>query len=494
MNKLTEMFKKLLGSKSLKYGSNSVLLVAVVLAVAVVINLLASPAMLKKVTGKDAIKWDLTPDKLYTLGDTTNKIIKDLNKDIKVYALFDDTKIKDNVELTEANEVLKKYAGPHIKIEYKDLDKNPSFIKSIDPLETKGIKANDFVFVSGTKVRKISKDELFDIGFNEQTYQTYNTGSTAENAFTGAIKYVISEKTPAVYFLEGHGEKKLSTDYKTVTEYLLRNNYETKSLNLTIEGKVPADAEILIFAAPQKDLTAPEKDKIKDFLNNGGKVVFAFDPIDSDPKLTNFDEILNANNVSLNYDIVKENDDTRHIKNKATDILPDIQDNFISNPLDPKNLLMIMPKSRSINILKNSRNDITTTSLMKTSSKAVGELLDKSKGKDNTGPLDLAVAVENRSGAKPSKILVLGNGSFMTDTAIVQYEQYSYNGLYFFLNSLSWMQEKKDDVIIAPKTYSNPKIQMDALQSKLTDLFVLIIYPLIIFGIGTFVWMRRRHL
>lgn len=494
-NKNNNKFNKVLHSRSLKYGSTSLATIIVVIAIAVIVNMLFSPAVLTKIVGKEAIKLDLTPNKLYSLGDQTEDIVGKLTKEVKIYALYDDTKISGDAELTEVNELLKKYTKfKNIKIEYKDTDKDPSFIKSIDPEGLKKISKNDIVFVSGKKVKNLSKYDLFTTQFDEQTYQSYKTGSSAEQAFTGAIKYVSSDNTPAVYFLEGHDEKKSDSDYKTVSEYLVRNNYDVKKLNLITTEKVPADAEIIIIAAPKKDISTAEKDKLKDFFKNGGKALFAFDPIENNPSLPQFEDLLAYFNVSINYDRVKENDDKRFIKGKPYDILPDVLDNTVNAVLNPSSLYVIMPQSRSLNLLKNDKEYIKVTSLMKTSSKAIGEPMDTTKGKTTQGPLDLAVAVQNDGAAKSSKIVLMGNGSFMTDTAIQQYEQFSVNGLYFFLNSVNWLQDKKDDVIIAPKTYTSPTTQMSESTANVLAGLTAIVLPLIILGAGTFVWMRRRHL
>lgn len=494
-NKNSFDMKKLLSSRSLKYGSNSLILIVVVIAIAVIVNMLFSPAVLQKVIGREALKLDLTPNKLYSLGDKTDEVMKGINKDVKVYALYDEAKIKDDAELKEVDEILKQYTKyPHIKLEYVDLDKNPTFITGLDPEGLKEIGRNDIVFAVGKKVKKLSQYDFFSTQFDQQSFQSYKTGSSAEQSITGAIKYVTSDKTPVVYFLTGHDEKKADTDYKSVNTYLLNNNYEVKSLNLATEAKVPDDAEILVVTAPKKDLTTQEKDKLKDYFKNGGKALFAFDTLDTNPKFANFEEVLSTFNVSINYDRVLENDDNRHIKNKPYDIFPVVQDNTINAPINPQSLLVYMPQTRSVNVLKNDKEYITVTSLMKTSNKAVGEVLDPTKGKNTQGPLDLAVAVENKGGSKVSKIVVMGNASFMTDSAISQYEQYAVSGLYFFLNSLNWMQEQKDEVIIAPKTYSRPMLQMSEMTANVLAVTSVIVLPLIILGFGTFVWMRRRHL
>jgi len=486
---------KVLHSRTLKYGSSSFLTIVAVVAIAVIINMLLSPAVLTKITGKDSIKFDLTPNKLFSLGSQTDEIVGGLTKDVKIYALYDESKISSDTELKEVNELLKKYTKYNkVKLEYVDTDKNPGFIKSIDPEGIKNIKKDDIVFVCGKKVKNLSKSDLFTTQFDQNSMQEYKTGSSAEQAFTGAIKYVASDKTPTVYFLEGHDEKKPDSDYQTVREYLIRNNYEVKSLNLLTAEKVPDDAEIIIVAAPKKDITSTEKDKLKDFFKKGGNAMFAFDPIANNPSLPQFEDVLSSNfNLTINYDKVKENDDQRFIKNKPYDLLPDVLDNTINSPLNPTSLYVIMPNSRSVNSVKNDKEYIKITPLMKSSAKSVGEPFDAAK-KTEQGPLNLALASENQGGEKVSKMVLMGNGSFMTDSAIQQYEQFSVNGLYFFLNSLNWLQNKTDEVIIAPKNYTTPTMQMAQSTTNVLAIITVVVLPLLILGLGTFVWMRRRHL
>lgn len=485
---------KFISSRSLKYGSASIVTIIAVVAIAVIVNMMFSPAVLNKLAGRDAIKFDLTPNKLFSLGDQTNQIVGGLTKEVKVYALYDEAKISGEAQLKEANEILKKYTKfKNIKLEYVDTDKNPSFIKSIDPDNIKNIQKNDIVFVSGKKVKNLNKSDLFTTQLDQQTMQESTTGSQAEQAFTGAIKFVSSDVTPVVYFLEGHDEKKPDTDYTTVKGYLIRNNYDVKTLNLLTTPKVPDDAEIVLIAAPKKDITSTEKDKLMEYFKNGGNALFAIDPIDNSPSLPQFESLLSYFNVTIDYDKVKENDDKRFPKGKPYDILPDVVDNDINSPLNPSSLYVIMPSSRSISTLKNTKEYIKVTSLMKSSAKAVGEPSDP-KAKTIQGPLDLALAVQNDGGSKSSKIVLMGNGSFMADSSIQQYEQFSINGLYFFLNSLNWLQNKTNEVIIAPKTYSSPTMQMAQSTANVLAIFTVVVLPLLILGIGTFVWMRRRHL
>lgn len=159
MEKKNRLFKNLLQSRSLRYGSNSILLIAIVVAIAVFTNVLV---------GMTDLKLDLTPNKLFSVGDTTESLLKNLKKDVTIYGLFDDAMAGENKEATELLKQYEKY--DHIKIVYKDPDKNPGLIKDIDPNETKKFQKGDFVLKSGNKLKVVSSYDLYDYQMNQQDF------------------------------------------------------------------------------------------------------------------------------------------------------------------------------------------------------------------------------------------------------------------------------------------------------------------------------------
>lgn len=482
-NNIKKSFNKVFKSRTFKYGTNSVILIAVVVAIAVILNILVDMAQ---------VKWDLTPNKLYSIGDTTKKILKELDKDVTIYGLFDESKISSSSADKEFVELLDQYAKyPHVTVEYVDPDKNPGIKKQIDPDNVlTDISKSAFIVKCGGKLKNLSYYDLFSTYFDQQSFQTRVIGSSAEQGFTGAIKYVTSEITPTIYFTIGHDEKDIDKNFSSLKEQLVNNNYDVKPVNLVIEEKVPEDTEILVVASPKKDLTINEKDKIKEYLKNGGKAIFMFDFLELDPQFPQFENILIEYNLGLNYDKVKENDENRHWPQNPYVALLDVK----SSKVMSENFNVLMANSRSINILKNIKEYIEVIPLAKTSGKAVGEQVDKSRGNDIVGPLDIAVAVEHKGWQKPSKIIVIGNSSFLEDRSADTFGPYFSNSIIFFLESVMWMREKKEDVIIAPKQYSQQWVDITAEQAKYMGIAVVVILPLIILGLGTFVYLRRRHL
>ena len=480
---IKKTFNKIIKSRTFKYGTNSIVLIAVVIAITVIVNILVDTA---------GVKWDLTPTKIYSIGDTTKNILENLDKDVIIYGLFDETRLSSTSQDKEFVDLLEQYAKyPHVQVKYVDPDKNPGILNEIDPDDTLGdVSKSVFIVKSGNKLRALSYYDLFSTYFDESTFQTYITGSAAESGFTGAIKYVTAEYTPVIYFTTGHDEKKVDDNFSYLKQQLINNNFEIKTVNLMIEQKIPEDAEILVVSSPQKDLTIPERDLLKDYFENGGNVIFMFDYLEMNPQFPQFENVLMEFNLGLNYDKVKENDESKHWPQNPYIILTELQ----SNQVISENYGVIFPNSRSINILKNVKEYINTIPLATTSEQAVGEQIDKNKGNDIPGPLNIAVAVLNEGWYQPSKIAVIGSSAFVDDSSSDTLGPYFNNSLVFFLDIVDWMYEAKEDTVISPKTYSYQYINITAAQANYVAVGVVGILPLTILGIGVFVFLRRRHL
>lgn len=487
MNKITGAIKGFFSKRSFKYGSNSIILIVAVVVIAVLVNLFV---------GMVDVKVDLTPNKIFSLTDVTKSLLKDLKQDVTIYGLFDDGKIGTTDEYKQVTDLLSLYEkNTHIKVKYVDPDKNPGIIKELDPQNTMSLQKADFVVVSKVngkeKKKKLSESDLFAVNTDQQTFQQTLVGSNAEQGLTGAIKFVTAAKTPVVYFTEGHDEIGVDSDYTQVKQYLEQNNYEVKTINLTTAGKLPEDAEILVVASPKNDISTTEKDAIDAYLKAGGKAVFMFDYLSNDPDFNNFNSLLSGYNVAVDYDKIKETDSGRHPQGDDYTVLFDVS----SNSIVSEESKVVFSNSRSISILKNAKDYITATSLIKTSDTAVGEAASASRGQNLQGPLDVAVAVENKGGSAASKILVMGNASFVSDSAAKgSYANYYQYGAVFFVQSINWMFDKKDDVNIPTKNYATQQINVSQLQASVMGVVVVIVLPLIILGTGLFVFLRRRHL
>ena len=477
---------KFLNKRSLKYGTNAAILIVAVVAIAILVNILV---------GMTGLKLDLTTNKLFSLSDVTKSELEKLDKDVEIIGLFDELKVSGDTQYKQVTELLSLYAkNPRIKVSYIDPDRNPGIINELDPDDTMDLASSDFIvksIVNGNeKKKKLEYYDLFAVEFDQYSFQSYVTGSTAEQGFTGAIKYVTSEVTPVVYFTEDHNEIDMDSEYTNVKSYLEKNNFLVKKLNLISVDKIPEDAALIIVASPKKDITINEKEVLDEYLTNGGKAIFMFDYLANDPSFDQFNNLFGKFNLALNYDKVKETDESRHIPNDPSTMVLDVS----SNSIIPQSFKTLLNNSRSVSILKNVKEYVITTSLMSTSKDAIGEMVSKSRGDDLKGPLDIAVAVEYEGGMKPSKIIVMGNASFISDSAYETFGDYYNNSMAFFLQSMNWMIDKNDEIIVPTKNYENNTITITQQQTTVIGGALVIIFPLLILGTGLAVYLRRRHL
>jgi ABC-2 type transport system permease protein len=249
-------FKEILNKRSLRFGSYSFILTAIVIAAAILLNSIVSGTKLR-----DKLKIDLTSNKLYSVGETTGEVLKELDTEVEIIGLFDE-KAMESTQYGQVIEFIKQYENKSsmIKIKYVDPAKNPAYIQNeLDPTGVLGVSNYDFVVRSGKRAKVLSSSDIFEYTFDSQTYSGYYlTGLNAEYAFTGAIRYVTSENIPVIYFAEGHGEGDPDNDFSELKSDLELNGYEIKKINLAAVETVPEDASLIIFANPLQDLSIAE--------------------------------------------------------------------------------------------------------------------------------------------------------------------------------------------------------------------------------------------
>jgi hypothetical protein len=477
LDKAARALLRFFRNKNLKYGVNSIAVTVITVAIMIALNLLI---------GLLDIKWDLTSNQLFTIGDESRELLSKLNKPVEITGLFDEMQISTDTRIRDALRMLDNYTKhPNVSVRYLDPDQNPSLIRDLDPNGALDLAKSNFVVRCGTKSKKLTLIDLFE--FN-QTYEII--GVKAEEAFSGAIQYVAADKSPIVYFMDGHDELAADTHFTVLKNYLLNNNYLVETLNMTGASAIPDDTELLVFASPQMDLNPGELDVLRDYFSVGGKAVFLFDYNEYGREFPNFNTLFETFNLAINNDKVRSDDAAAHMTDDPYFIMYGVK----SSAVIPQSFLMPLSNSRSVSILKNQREWITSTPLLSTSALATSEPVDSAK-EPVSGPLDIAVAVENRGGSGISKVIVMGNASFMSDSAVNIYYQFHEVGMReIFLNFLRWMLGEQETLVIAPKSFATPMLTISEEAVNRVAIGVIFILPLLIVGTGLVIYLRRRHL
>jgi hypothetical protein len=465
--------------KNMKYSLLFLIMAVLVIGITIFINVLSATV---------DFNWDMTENKLYSIGEQTEVILNNLQKEVEIVMLSD----KEHVRSEEVGFILVQFLENYdkfekVKVSFIDPDKNPNAVTKLDESGVLTLSEYDIVVKCGSKTKKIT---LYDI------FQSDNYGLMmfyGEQAVTGAIKYVTSDITPTIYFVDSNTSRKLDSEYTIIKSSFENNNFVVKKINLTIADKIPEDATILFFAAPNKDLSQDEKNMVSEYLKNGGNAVFLFDPIDSTEKYKNFDSLLEEYTIAINYDRVKENHPQMHVANRPYDIIPTVGACAVTDGQDLRQYVVIMPSSTSFKRLLNDKEPLTVTPLLTTSDVAVGEPYGGGETEEVRGPVDVALIVQYES-IKTTKVAVFGNAYFATDGAISHYYPNSYSTLMLMARTVDWMYDKTNDVFVLPKSANLDSVILTGLNANLIVIVTVIAFPILIVAAGIIIWLRRRHL
>ena len=470
-----------LGKRSTKYASNYVIsLILVIVAV----------SALNYIGQRHPKRFDTTGSGQYTLAPQTKQVLEKLNRDVDIKAFF------PGGDYAPLKELLVEYraVSPHIRYEFVDPDKQPDIAKKYDvtvygtfqnPFTGSQLKFGSVVVSHGGRTEKIEK----------------RSEEVQEEDLTNALIKAGRSEAKKIYFLQGHGEKDPSdterAGYSAAKSALENQGYEVGTVNLASEGKVPADAKVLILAGPTTEPFPAEMGFIEGFLSKGsGGLLALVDPSPS-PSLQSF---LKGWGVQVNNDLVLDVSGAGRLMG-ADESIPLVLEYENHKVTDRFKAMTFFPLTRSVQPEKTVPAGLTVETLFKSNPNSWGETnlggreasFDDSK--DLKGPLSLAVAVtreikpsSEKSPAVRARMIVGGTSSFPVNA----YFSLQGNGN-LFLNMVSWLAQDEDLISIRPKPVDDRRILLSQSQLAMLRLLAMFLLPGIALVAGIIVvWNRRR--
>ena len=463
--------KKLIGTiskKHIKNGSYTMVMSVIFIAVVIVINMIVStiPSKYSEI--------DISSQKLYSIGDETKKMLKDLEKDVTIYQIAQSGSEDENI-----SNLLKKYEdeSKHIKVEQKDPVVNPKFVSQYT---SDDLSANSLIVVCGDRNKVIDYNNIYETSVDYQTYSSQTTGFDGEGQITSAIGYVTSENLPALYTVEGHGEKDMDSSIK---EDIEKANMDIKSLNLLTEGSVPDDADCLFIDSPSTDFSSDEKDAIIEYLENGGKAIIFSDYTTED--MPNFDAILENYGVQRTEGVVFEGDN------------PTINSTDASSETASAGYYVLAPYAQGIKQLDDVRDTVKIGSILTTSDQAYSKTdlnsntIEKEDG-DVEGPFDLGVSItESLDDDKETQIVYYSTSNLMDSQTN---QMVSGGNEKLIMESLKWMTDTEESasVSIPSKSLEVSYLTITDYDAAFWKICTIALIPGIFLVIGFVVWIKRR--
>ena len=475
--------KKLIGTiskKHIKNGSYTMVMSVIFIAVVIVINMIVStiPSKYSEI--------DISSQKLYSIGDESKKMLKDLEKDVTIYQIAQSGSEDENI-----SNLLKKYEdeSKHIKVEQKDPVVNPKFVSQYT---SDDLSANSLIVVCGDRNKVIDYNNIYETSVDYQTYSSQTTGFDGEGQITSAIGYVTSENLPVLYTVEGHGEKDMDSSIK---EDIEKANMDIKSLNLLTEGSVPDDADCLFIDSPSTDFSSDEKDAIIEYLENGGKAIIFSDYTTED--MPNFDAILENYGVQRTEGVVFEGDNQHYAMQMPYYLVPTINSTDASSETASAGYYVLAPYAQGIKQLDDVRDTVKIESILTTSDQAYSKTdlnsntIEKEDG-DVEGPFDLGVSItESLDDDKETQIVYYSTSNLMDSQTN---QMVSGGNEKLIMESLKWMTDTEESasVSIPSKGLEVSYLTITDYDAAFWKICTIALIPGIFLVIGFVVWIKRR--
>ena len=463
-------------SKNIRKGSYSLGISVVVLAIAVVFNLVVGklPAQYRNV--------DLSQTKLSTIGDTTKELVSALDQDVTIYQIVESGKENETIQ-----KLLERYAGlsSHVKVETMDPVLHPNFVSEYteDDLED-----NSLIVVGEKRNKVIPYADMFESTVNYQTYQYETTGFDGEGQVTSAISYVTTDSLPIMYTITGHEEGDMTEDMKSAIE---KENIEMKELNLLTEESVPDDADCVMLFSPQNDLSEEEADKLITYMENGGKAVIITSYLNKE--MPNLQKVLNNYGIGTMEGVVLEADGQHYISGNPTYLVPNIGSSDALGDLSKANSYVLMPVAQAVEKLEDKMDTVTIESLLTTSDSAyvktnVNGTLEKEDG-DAEGPFDVGVAVTESVDNGETKLIYLTSANLFSQQVDAMV---SGNNVKLLANSVSWMCDQEQSVSIPSKSTQISYLTVTAASARMWGMVTIGLLPVLCLVLGGGIWFKRR--
>ena len=287
-------FLEIIKNKWLIKGTSTLLLVLIIIALYVGINILANEINIEDL--------DFTEKKLYSLSDETKTKIKDLNEDVTIQLI----NASDYVYLTD---YAKKYEAINDKIKVEEI----TDLSSRVDLKTKyDLEDTDMLIVvkKGDKEKTIQEYDLY-------TYD-YSTGKQidlTEEAITNAIVELSIEDKPKIYIFSGKTLYNPEQSLYSVVEELTNEANEVEYLDILTTGSVPEDCDCLILTTLEQDLNELERDKILEYIRNGGKLMMLTSQNIIETEMPNLEQIYAEYGFTIDYGVIFEQDTSKMLQN-----------------------------------------------------------------------------------------------------------------------------------------------------------------------------------
>lgn len=481
MKKLIEKIKK----SVLVKRTTTILFVIVLVALFISLTLWINKLNLNPI--------DFTKEKLYTLTDTSKERIANITEEVNIY--FVGYSEQDSIM-----DLAKQYhsANNNINVEIVTSTSRPDIVQKY------GIEENTSCIIveNGQKSKVLLVEDLY-----VADPATYEQIDITEEKLTNSILYVVAEKIPTVYFLEGYSEFSINGNMSYLAIYLANEITSFKTVNTVSQGKIPEDCDTLVVNTPNADFDDITTNAILEYINNGGNILWFNSVSTKEQNMPNVNKILATYGVApFTKGYISETDALKRSSTAASIILPEVKYSAItknvSSPVFINSSKINFASDEELENLKVTKNvllEASETSFIRTNFEiSYNGKLDSEEG----GPFVIGAELQKQikeenteTGEKVSKLVIYGENYFVSNYTIDSTSQtpfIAYPGnRQLVTDTIAYLVDRQEDIVIRKDTnivnYTATVAQNNIIQ------WIIFGVPVIIILIGILVWQHRRR-
>ena len=328
----------------------------------------------------------------------------------------------------------------------------------------------------------------------------------SEKEISAAFKRMVMD-LPKVGFVEGHGERSYSggkdRDYSAFANdkgfrYALENQGFDVA-KVTMDQQVPEDINIIVISDMREWFTPEQEANLQQYIDRGGNLFILGEPKRRD--------VMNNLFAKFGYEMT-----TGVLVKRDTNLQADVILSYPTKEADSiaydfgtmRNRRMVITTPSTAGLEQIADKGYTVTNMFKTDTIGVWNELETTDFIDDTVRLNPAigevekiyntvVALSRKVGNKEQKIILTGdadcisNGEFGRRVPGVRTANFS-----LITGSFFWMSDNEVPIDVRRPALPDDKVYVEKTGSKVIKWSFMIILPLLLAGIGVFLWIRRK--
>jgi len=370
-----------------------------------VVMVLALLGMVNYLAARHYERFDWTTHRIYSLSEKTRDVLAGLDQNVEAVVVMNpSSEIYEQVD-----ELLSRYAAANSEhFSKKTLDPVRDPLEAQRLVEQHSIQKDNVVVVATATDRRV-----IDAGdLAEYDYSGAQMGEApklvefkGEQQITSAILALTEAEKPRILFVTGHGEAGTS-ELDVARTYLGQDNFTMDDWTPFGQTAVPANADLVVVAAPKTAFTQPELDLFTAYLDGGGRMLWLLDPVlsSTDPKSARMIDLglgdwLAGYGVAIDQDLVIDPASELPMFGPEVIFSADYGFHPIVDALRQTGTRVLLTLSRSVRKVDPPPAGMKVDELVRTSADGWGETrLDSEQlgfddGEDVRGPVALGVAV-----------------------------------------------------------------------------------------------------